>query len=142
MVGLVIDDEETGQVVVPELLRQASLEDGRGWWLGDVDRLVPELARSWGLRLGAPVVPGGRSAWLCDAVDRSGREVVLKVGWRHTEAEHEAEGWRRGTGTAQSGFIGPSGFSPRSRWSWSGAGRVVRCQRCPSPTSTGWSQVC
>lgn len=40
----------------------------------------------------APYQPGGRCAWVAPAVDRGGREVVLKVAWRHDEAAHEAEG--------------------------------------------------
>ena len=53
---------------------------------------VEELTQRWGLDLGEPFEPGGNCSWVAPAVDRVGRDVVLKVAWRHTEALHEAEG--------------------------------------------------
>jgi streptomycin 6-kinase len=61
-------------------------------WLTQLPEAVAELAERWSLRLGQPFQPGGECAWVAPAVDDIGREVVLKVGWRHTEALHEAEG--------------------------------------------------
>jgi streptomycin 6-kinase len=63
-------------------------------WLAVLPRLVAEYAGRWSLELGAPYQPGGRCAWVAPARDRTGREVVLKVAWRHDEAAHEAEGLR------------------------------------------------
>jgi streptomycin 6-kinase len=40
----------------------------------------------------APFVPGGQTAWVAPTRDRAGAERVLKVAWRHPEAEHEAGG--------------------------------------------------
>ena len=50
--------------------------------------------------MGAPFEPGGQTAWVAPVRDRAGRELVLKVGWRHLEAEHEPDGLRawRGQG--------------------------------------------
>jgi streptomycin 6-kinase len=50
-------------------------------------RVVEEIAGEWGLTLGEPYSPGGQCAWVAPA----GEEFVLKVGWRHPEAEHEAD---------------------------------------------------
>jgi streptomycin 6-kinase len=39
-------------------------------------------------------MPGGYCAWVAPARDAAGRELILKVGWRHLEAEHEADALR------------------------------------------------
>jgi streptomycin 6-kinase len=64
--------------------------------------IVDGLARRWSLRLGEPFQPGGCSSWVAPAADPAGRDVVLKVGWCHDEAAHEADGLRarQGRGTA------------------------------------------
>jgi streptomycin 6-kinase len=41
--------------------------------------------------LGEPFQPGGQTAWVAPGRDDAGRDVVLKVGWRHFEAVHEAD---------------------------------------------------
>jgi streptomycin 6-kinase len=63
-------------------------------WLASLPQLVVQIAAEWELELGAPYVPGGQCAWVAPARDRAGEggDLVLKVGWRHREAEHEAEG--------------------------------------------------
>jgi streptomycin 6-kinase len=55
----------------------------------------------WGLVVRAPFEPGGQTAWVAPATDPSGRDLVLKVGWVHPEAQQEAEGLRvwHGNGT-------------------------------------------
>ena len=67
-------------------------------WLAQLPVVVRELAERWSLRLGEPYEPGGRSAWVAPVVDAVGRELVLKVGWRHYEAAHEADGLRAWAG--------------------------------------------
>jgi len=52
------------------------------------------LARAWSLTVRVPFEPGGQTAWVAPVRDRAGAERVLKVGWRHPEAEHEADGLR------------------------------------------------
>ncbi|HEU5110293.1 MAG TPA: aminoglycoside phosphotransferase family protein [Micromonosporaceae bacterium] len=64
----------------------------RDAWLRDLPRLVASYADRWSLDLEPPYQPGGRSAWVAPALDRDGREVVLKVAWHHDEAIHEADG--------------------------------------------------
>jgi streptomycin 6-kinase len=53
---------------------------------------VEDVTARWGLRLGDPFEPGGNCSWVAPGTDADGREVVLKIAWRHTEALHEAEG--------------------------------------------------
>jgi len=50
------------------------------------------VTRQLELRLGAPYQPGGTTAWVAPARTADGADAVLKVGWRHVEAEHEVEG--------------------------------------------------
>lgn len=61
-------------------------------WLAALPDRVEELTARWGLDLGEPFEPGGNCSWVAPGTDREGRDVVLKVAWRHTEAQHEAEG--------------------------------------------------
>jgi streptomycin 6-kinase len=72
-------------------------------WLADLPRVVDRLAHRWALDVGAPFQPGGATSWVAPARDRAGRALVLKVGWRHDEAEHEADGLRAwdGAGTVR-----------------------------------------
>lgn len=59
---------------------------------------VARLTEQWSLLIEAPFQPGGRTAWVAPARDATGTEVVLKVGWRHPEAMHEADGLRAWAG--------------------------------------------
>lgn len=74
---------------------QASVDaGGQAWaqWLSALPDRVEELTARWGLDLGDPFEPGGNCSWVAPGTDRDGREVALKVAWRHAEALHEAEG--------------------------------------------------
>jgi streptomycin 6-kinase len=66
--------------------------DGQRRWLAGLPAVVADLVGRWGLQLGAPFQPGGHTAWVAPALDEAGNDLVLKVGWRHAEAEHEVEG--------------------------------------------------
>ena len=84
----------TAKLRVPTYL-QASTDVGgapRVAWLAALPGRVEELTARWGLDLGEPFEPGGNCSWVAPGTSRDGREVVLKVAWRHTEALHEAEG--------------------------------------------------
>jgi streptomycin 6-kinase len=72
-------------------------------WLEGLPDVVEDLAQQWDLVIGAPFQPGGNTAWVAPARDAVGRELVLKVGWRHDEARDEAAGLRiwNGAGTVQ-----------------------------------------
>ena len=63
-------------------------------WLASLPRVVDEIASDWQLELGEPYLPGGQCAWVAPARAADGEPLVLKVGWRHREAEHEADGLR------------------------------------------------
>jgi streptomycin 6-kinase len=63
-------------------------------WLAGLPQVVADLAEQWSLELGAPFQPGGSASWVAPARDRAGQALVLKVGWRHDEALHEADGLR------------------------------------------------
>lgn len=55
---------------------------------------IAELAEAWELRLGGAYLPGGQCAWAAPALGADGERLALKVGWRHPEAEHEADALR------------------------------------------------
>jgi streptomycin 6-kinase len=84
-------------ITIPPQLAEAVDEDdhlARSRWLARLPRVIGEIAATWGLELGEPYLPGGQCAWVAPARGANGEELVLKVGWRHPEAEHEAEGLR------------------------------------------------
>jgi streptomycin 6-kinase len=76
-----------------ESTRQFPLS-GRPEWLATLPDTVRELAGRWSLRLDGPYQPGGQCSWVAPARDPLGRSLVLKVGWRHYEADDEAAGLR------------------------------------------------
>jgi streptomycin 6-kinase len=80
-------------IPIPPQLREAVDEDDypqRLGWLARLPATIAEVAAGWGLALGEPYLPGGQCAWVAPA----GEDLVLKVGWRHREAEHEVDGLR------------------------------------------------
>jgi streptomycin 6-kinase len=86
---------------IPPQLADAVDEDdypARLEWLAALPTQVMEIASAWELELGDPYLPGGQCAWVAPARNPAGDELVLKVGWRHREAEHEADGLRHWDG--------------------------------------------
>jgi streptomycin 6-kinase len=84
-------------IQIPPQLADAVDEDDypqRLEWLAALPSLVEEIATEWQLQLGEPYLPGGQCAWVAPVRTRAGEELVLKVGWRHREAEHEADALR------------------------------------------------
>lgn len=79
---------------LPGNLVDAAEQEGRQAWLATLPATVRMLGRRWSLTVGPPFQPGGQTAWVAPALDATGRELVLKVGWRHPEAEDEANGLR------------------------------------------------
>src|SRR4051812_3792498 len=79
---------------LPRALVEAAAHEGRTAWLATLPDTVARLARAWSLTVRVPFEPGGQTAWVAPVRDRAGAERVLKVGWRHPEAEHEADGLR------------------------------------------------
>jgi streptomycin 6-kinase len=76
----------------PTNLLCAAQAEGRTDWLNGVPDIVASSTRRWSLTVGAPFQPGGQTAWVAPARDGRGRRLVLKIAWRHAEAEHEADG--------------------------------------------------
>lgn len=83
---------------MPVNLADAAVRDGRQDWLARLPDLVRQLASAWHLDVAAPYQPGGMTAWVAPVTDPAGRPLVLKVGWRHPEAEHEGLGLRAWAG--------------------------------------------
>jgi streptomycin 6-kinase len=88
---------------VPDIAIPARLADYAGRsdeqqaWLTQLPARVAELTERWSLAVGEPFEPGGVAAWVAPA--RQGtHDYVLKVGFRHYEAEHEADGLRTWNG--------------------------------------------
>lgn len=79
---------------VPTTLARAVAAEGalRQAWLAALPERVADLAGRWRLSLGEPYEPGGNCAWVAPVLDDQGRQLVLKVGWTHTEGRDEAEG--------------------------------------------------
>lgn len=72
----------------------AAKEEGREAWLSSISQLVARYSEEWGLTVGAPFQPGGSTAWVAPVVTRRIEDGVLKILWRHAEADHEADGLR------------------------------------------------
>jgi len=83
-----------GGIRLPRNLVRAAEEDGRTSWLRTLPSTVATLADRWSLEPGQPFEPGGQTAWVAPVRDARGSDLVLKVGWRHPEALHEADGLR------------------------------------------------
>ena len=82
------------EIELPRNLVEAARAEHRDDWIARLGAQVIELASRWSLRLGAPYQPGGQTAWVAPARSATFGDLVLKVGWRHSEAEHEADGLR------------------------------------------------
>jgi streptomycin 6-kinase len=79
---------------MPPELREAVDEDDypqRLEWLAALPARVEEIAAGWELELGEPYLPGGQCAWVAPATNPAGQRLAVKVGWRHREADHEAD---------------------------------------------------
>lgn len=83
---------------LPRNLVDAAKRDGRQAWLAALPLIVQELEERWSFAAGEPFQPGGQTAWVAPARGAAGTQRVLKVGWRHTEAAHEADGLREWAG--------------------------------------------
>ena len=99
---------QDGRVVLPlprNLIDDtaSSGNDERRAWLEALPGTIAELQQRWSLRLGEPYQPGGVTAWVAPAETGDRADLVLKVAWRHYEAEHEADGLRarRGDGAVR-----------------------------------------
>ena len=78
-------------LVIPANLVAAAEREGRQGWLTRLPAAVRRLEAQWSLTIGQPFQPGGQTAWVAPA-RRRGESLVVKILWRHPEAEHEADG--------------------------------------------------
>ena len=77
-------------IVLPQELK-AYADRGPDWaaWIDRLPRLVRELLAEWSLTEDGAVLHG-RTALVLPVRTTGGRPAMLKVGWPHWEAEHEA----------------------------------------------------
>ena len=78
-------------LTVPISLAVAAERAGRQAWLATLPGTVRYLEASWSVRVGEPFQPGGQTAWVAPTLGDD-EDLVVKVVWRHPEAEHEAAG--------------------------------------------------
>lgn len=88
---------QNGQVPDFELPRNLA-GAGRTDWLAGLPAVVAQAADRWQLLVGRPFQPGGVSSWVAPARSAHGERWVLKIGWPHPEALHEADGLRAWAG--------------------------------------------
>jgi streptomycin 6-kinase len=88
--------------IPPRLIHAVDEDDipARHAWLAAIPAQIEEIAATWSLELGEPWLRAGHCAWVAPVRDAAGRELILKVGWRHREAEHEADALRLWDGDA------------------------------------------
>lgn len=73
---------------------RAELAAAERAWHAQLPRLITTFAERWSLTLEPPFPAGGSASWVAPARTGAGERVVLKLGWTHEEALHEAEGLR------------------------------------------------
>jgi streptomycin 6-kinase len=77
---------------IPRYLAEtAAREPGLRDWLAGLPAEVAYLAELWSLRVGEPFQPGGQCAWVAPVADRSGADLVLKVGFGFPGGEERDE---------------------------------------------------
>jgi streptomycin 6-kinase len=54
--------------------------------------MVLRFSKEWSLTVDQPFQPGGHTAWVAPALTSLCEERVLKVAWRHPQADHEVDG--------------------------------------------------
>lgn len=86
------------RIALPPSLVEAAEREGRQAWLTTLPETLRVLEERWSLTVGPPFDPGGQASWAAPARGRLGEDLVLKLGWRHPEAAHEADGLRAWNG--------------------------------------------
>jgi len=81
------------ELAMPWELAAATKREQRQGRLARLPAAIGDLETDWSIRVGEPFQPGGQTAWVAP-VTRDGEDLVVKVLWRHPEAEHEADGLR------------------------------------------------
>jgi len=52
-------------------------------WLATLPEVIRQARERWSLTIGAPLQPGGQTAWVAPARDGTGADLVLKIAWPH-----------------------------------------------------------
>jgi len=89
----VVMSDHRGELAMPLELAAAAKREQRQGWLATLPDAIRDLETDWSIRVGEPFQPGGQTAWVAP-VTRGVEDLVVKVLWRHPEAEHEADGLR------------------------------------------------
>ena len=63
-------------------------------WRAHLPAIIADFTARWSLTLEPPFACGGSASWVAPARTAAGKRVVLKLGWTHEEALHEADGLR------------------------------------------------
>ena len=79
---------------LPRNLVEAAQRQGRADWLLTLPGTLEVARKRWSLDIDDPYEPGGSCSWVAPARTAAGDDVVVKVVWRHPEAEHEADALR------------------------------------------------
>jgi streptomycin 6-kinase len=92
---------ETGGMPADETSR-GDRQSAEQQWCEQLPTIISDFASRWSLRLGRPF-GGGSASWVAPGRTAAGEAVVLKLGWAHDEALHEADGLRvwAGNGTVR-----------------------------------------
>lgn len=96
-------------------------------WLDRLEHNVATCAARWSLALGEPFEPGGQCSWVAPAWNTNGEQFVLKVTYRHPEAEHEADALRSWAGQG-------AAFLHDADASLDQTTAALLLERCPGPT--------
>lgn len=83
----------SGELTIPNDLAASAEEEGRTDWLASLPATIRRLEAAWSITVGEPFQPGGQTAWVGEAT-RGREDLVIKLLWRHPEAEHEADALR------------------------------------------------
>ena len=118
--------------------RAEVLGSGRAAWLASLPERIDELTRRWGLRLSEPFGPGGSGSWVAPGTDSDGREIVLKLTRRHTEALHEAEGLAMLGGQAAVEMYAFAHLAPMAGAGQGGDMTALVLERCRPGTQLRW----
>ena len=81
-------------------------------WLAVLPEVIRQARERWSLTTGEPFQPGGQTAWVAPARDGAGADLVLKVGWPHPEAAHEADALRAWAGSGAVRLHAAHDFGP------------------------------
>ena len=93
-----VSEFEMPRNLVRTMEKHDDARPARRRWMAALPVVVDDLARRWSLDLGRPFQPGGSASWVAPVRNAAGERLVLKVGWRHDEALHEADGLREWNG--------------------------------------------